>query len=101
MAKGTEAKNKFINDIINALPEGSYVGCFDKKYYFWSEENGEPVQVALSLTCPKTNVGNINPAINTTKLNISSDIPPWETPSITDQEQKNLNELMTRLGIDF
>lgn len=43
MAKGTEAKNKFINDIINALPEGSYVGCFDKKYYFWSEENGEPV----------------------------------------------------------
>ena len=53
MALGNEAKEKIINKIIAALQD-SYIACHDKKYYFWSEENGQKVQIAITLTCPKS-----------------------------------------------
>lgn len=52
MAKGAEAKEKVIDVLKNAF-QNSFIGIVDKKVYVWSEENGEQVQVAISLTCPK------------------------------------------------
>ena len=55
MAKGAEAKANFIQRIKTALG-ADYIGEVDKKYYVWSTENGERVQLAIALTCPKTPV---------------------------------------------
>lgn len=55
MAKGAEAKANFIKRLSTALG-ADYIGEVDKKYYVWSTENGERIQLAIALTCPKTPV---------------------------------------------
>ena len=57
MAKGAEAKANFIQRIKTALG-ADYIGEVDKKYYVWSTENGERVQLAIALTCPKTPIAS-------------------------------------------
>ena len=90
------------------MPNISFIGCYDKKYYFFEEENGERVQIALSLTCPKVpiQVDNTvavdggdwdfsdNPKTVTT-IAVSNPAPA----EITEDEKKNLVELMTKLGL--
>ena len=107
MARGNEAKEKLMNKIIQ-MPNVSFIGCYDKKYYFFEEENGEQVQIAISLTCPKNPIqvdasvslddGDFDftdDAPKTSKVAVST-APPAE---ITDEERKNIVELMTRLGL--
>ena len=55
MARGQEAKNYVAKKLAEAFG-ADYIGEIDKKYYVWSKENGERVQVAISMTCPKTPV---------------------------------------------
>ena len=107
MAKGNDAKEKLINKIITALGS-DYVGCFDKKYYFNSEENGEKVQIAISMTCPKTPVGaemmdfKAEPGDSLNFEDMSA-APiaggKTNTAEISDEEKKNIAELMARLGL--
>lgn len=108
MARGNDAKEKLINKIIQ-MPNISYVGCYDKKYYFYEEENGEMVQIAISLTCPK------NPIQVDTSASTSptgdwdfSDTPKVSGPvavmnaapaEITAEETDNLAKLMAKLGL--
>lgn len=103
MAAGTEAKEKIIQAIISILKD-SYIGEYDKKHYFWSEENGTKKQVAISLTCPKTPIGTVDmsgafsdgmdfeatPVVAPTK---------FEPAEITPEETQNLADLMARLGL--
>lgn len=106
MAKGNEAKERLINKFIETAGD-NYLGMFDKKYYFLSSENGEQVQVAVSMTCPKTPVEfaaavaepdgdwdftDDKPAT----ANAVSNAAPAE---ITEEEQKNIADLMARLGL--
>lgn len=55
MAKGNEAKAALIKRFAAAVG-ADYLGEQDKKYYFNSKENGETIQIAISMTCPKTPV---------------------------------------------
>lgn len=103
MAAGTEAKEKIIKAIMSVLKD-SYIGEYDKKHYFWSEENGTKKQVAISLTCPKTPIGTVDmsgafgdgmdfeaaPVVAPTK---------FEPAEITQEEQDRLQELMQKLGL--
>lgn len=103
MAAGTEAKEKIIKKIIAALGD-NYIGEYDKKHYFLSEENGASKQVAISLTCPKTPIGTVDmssafgdgmdfeaaPVIAQTK---------FEPAEITDQEKQNIADMMAALGL--
>lgn len=103
MAAGTEAKEKIINKIIAALGE-AYIGEYDKKYYFLSEENGTKKQVAISLTCPKNPIGTVDmssafsggldfeaePVVVQTK---------FEPAEITQEEKDTLAEMLKRLGL--
>lgn len=50
--KGTEAK-KIVEDTIAKAFGEKFLGIVDKKIYLEIQENGEPVQVALTMTCPK------------------------------------------------
>lgn len=102
MAKGTLAKENLIKKIAAALPAGDYIGEFDKKYYFWSEENGERVQIAVSMTCPKNPVGEVSISKGggidfTAPKTVAPTV--HEPAEITEEEQENIKVLMQRLGL--
>ena len=107
MARGNEAKEKLMNKIIQ-MPNVSFIGCYDKKYYFFEEENGEQVQIAISLTCPKNPIqidssislddGDLDftdDAPKTSKVAVSAALPA----EITEEEKKNIADLMAKLGL--
>ena len=54
MARGANAKVEVENIIRNAFGK-NFIGTFDKKLYIQADDgNGEMVQIAISMTCPKT-----------------------------------------------
>jgi len=89
MAKGNIAKVAVENKIKEVFGT-DYIGVFDKKLYVWADDGGERVQIALTMTCPKTFVG-----VDT----------PTETPDvfqpaeISQEEQDNLKALIEKLGL--
>lgn len=110
MAKGGTSKDKIIDALKAALPE-HWVGMDDKKRaVFEFVEDGEPIQVAVALSCPKTLI----PRQGTPSLTIttpSSDTGAFVTAEaaakekekleISDEERKNVDTLLTNLGIDL
>lgn len=104
MARGNEAKEKLIQNFIKSNSE-NYIGCFDKKYYFWSTENGEKVQVCVALTCPKTPIDGtetVAAAPNVSDVFDWSGAAPVQTTvatEISEEEQENLKVLMEKLGL--
>ena len=107
MAKGAIAKEEVVKKISEAFGS-NFIGEFDKKVYVWANDGGEQVQIAISLTCPKNPIqvdtsvslddGDFDftdDASKTSKVAVSA-APPAE---ITDEERKNIVELMTRLGL--
>lgn len=96
MAVGNEAKEKLMNKIIAALGD-SYIGMYDKKYYFNSIEDGVPKQVAISLTCPKNPVGAaVSPTSNEIDFTAEPEKPVME---ITPDEQAMIDKLKAELGL--
>ena len=87
--KGTIAKQNIENKIKEVFG-ADYIGIFDKKLYLWSDDGGERVQVALTMTCPKVFVGVDTP------IETPDEFQPAE---ITQQEQDNLKMLIERLGL--
>lgn len=93
MAKGTIAKEKAIKIIKEAFGQ-NYLGEIDKKLYINAEEDGETVQIAISMTCPK------NPVIFGQEKEIEKEIEVKETSNeISEQERENVAELLKRLGL--
>lgn len=104
--KGSVAKAEVENKIASAFG-ADFIGSVDKKLYVWAKENGEKVQVAISLTCPKVpvvidntvQIGDYNfeddVAIVTTNASTSTFIPA----EVTEEERKNVADLMARLGL--
>ena len=102
MAKGNEAKKNLINKLIAAVGPAAYLGEYDKKYYFWSEENGEQIQVAISMTCPKNPVAVIeSDELNFEDMNENKEIHPikFEPVEITLEEKDKVAELIEKLGL--
>ena len=103
MAKGNIAKENLMKMFINA-PGIKYCGESDKKYYFWSEENGEPIQIAVSMTCPKTPVefGNV-PTPEGGTSNFEDAPAPAKAAEVkakmSEDEQATLARLMEELGL--
>ena len=105
MARGQIAK-ELVEKKIQAAFGADYIGTIDKKIYVTAKENGETVQVAISLTCPKVpivvdntvQIGDYNfedptPIVTT---NATGGFIPAE---ITDEERANVAALMARLGL--
>ena len=105
-ARGTVAKENVIKKIAAAFGSDA-IGEFDKKYYVWANDGGERVQIAIALTCPKTNIevaenvvadsGDWDFSDNapiTTKVAVSN-APPAE---ITEEEKENIANLLLKLG---
>ena len=105
MAKGAIAKENVAKKIAAAFG-ADFVGEFDKKLYVWAEENGEKVQIAIAMTCPKNPVGDIDfSAEPGNSLNFedmsAGPVAGGSTAKadVTDEEKKNIADLMSRLGL--
>ena len=105
MARGNLAKENVTKKIAQAFG-ADYIGEYDKKIYVWGMENGEKVQIAISLTCPKNPIGEIDfkaepgDSLNFEDMS-AAPIAGGDTSSaeITDEEKKNIAELMRKLGL--
>ena len=104
MAKGAIAKQQVINKLKTAFG-ADFIGEYDKKIYVWAQENGERIQIALSLTCPKVPV-QIADAPLTGDFNFEDDAPttvvaaaPFQPAEITDEERARVNDMMAKLGL--
>lgn len=100
MARGSIAKVNVAQKIAEAFGS-DWIGENGGKYYVWADENGERLQIALAMTCPKTMI-----EAPTTTFNNRMDFESGETfaaPAqpieISEEEKKNLADLMARLGL--
>ena len=104
MAKGTIGKQNVVNKIKQAFG-ADYIGEYDKKFYVWTQENGERIQIAISLTCPKTQVA-VADAPATGDFNFEDDAPStvvaagaYQPAEITPEERERVNDLIKKLGL--
>ena len=102
MARGNVAKQAVIDKIKEAFGS-DYVGEFDKKVYVYADDGGERVQIALSMTCPKTFVGTINES--ELSYNTGRNFDDYEKVvapdkvDISDDERNRVRELMKKLNL--
>ena len=107
MARGSNAKQLVVNKLAEVFGE-DFIGEHDKKYYVWANDGGERVQIAISLTCPKTFIevaaGLAEPdgdwdftddAPKTATIAVSNAAPA----EITQDEINNIEAMMARLGL--
>lgn len=88
--RGTLAKDNVISIIQKAFGS-DFVGVVDKKVIVWADDGNERVQIALSLTCPKSVVGAVE-----TELESPDVFVPAE---ITNEEQENIKKLLEKFGL--
>lgn len=103
MARGSQAKNKIAEKIKN-LYGADYVGESGGKYYVWENDDGQKIQIAISLTCPKNPIGAVDMSSafgDGIDFEAESVLAPtkFEPAEITEQEKDNLKALMDRLGL--
>ena len=112
MARGNQAKTEVIEKIIETFGRDNTI-LYDKKLYITTKEDGAPIQVCLTLTCPKTLVspsGAATPAeppksafgggFDFESMGATTAEPePFKPAEITQTERDNVRELMARLGL--
>ena len=80
-----------------------YLGEVDKKYYVEAPENGELIQIAIAMTCPKTPVATSTaPVIRSGGMDFEADAPlvaPVATKEVTQEERDTITDMMRRLGL--
>ena len=104
-AKGTVAKEKVTQMIMKAFGD-DFIAEYDKKLYVWANDGGERVQIAIALTAPKNPI-EVDTSISTGGDWDFSDNPKSapvaitsaEPAEITEEEQKNIKDIMARLGL--
>lgn len=104
MARGTIAKQNVVNQLQSAFGQ-NWIGEYDKKYYVWSQESGERIQIAISLTCPKVPV-EVSSAPIAGDFNFEDDAPGvvvaaggYQPAEITDDERDRVRDLMRLLNL--
>lgn len=101
MAKGAESKAYVENKIREAFDK-DFVGVdlSTKKIYVNCQENGETVQVAISLTCPKTPFGVVENGMNFDSLTGTAQAPDVFQPvEITNEETERVKKMMEKFGL--
>ena len=108
MARGDKAKSWITEKITEAFGQDRVI-LSDKKIYINTEENGEPIQVCLALTCPKTMVGAAAAeAVAVAKTGVDfgtfaatpTEAPePYKPAEITPDERQRVQDLMKALGL--
>ena len=107
MARGNAAKDWVTQKIIECFGQDQVI-LSDKKLYINTKEDGQPIQVCLSLTCPKVMVGAAAAeAVATAKKGVDFGAFGATTPApepvkpaeITPEERQTVQDLMRALGL--
>ena len=112
IARGNQAKEWVSKKIIETFGQDS---CFeyDKKLYINTKEDGAPIQIALTLTCPKNMVGveiasenaslpksAFSGGLDFENMGATTVAPaPTQPAEISEKERETVIELMKRLGL--
>lgn len=110
MARGNAAKEEITKKIIECFGQDNVI-LYDKKVYINTQEDGAPIQVCLTLTCPKTMVGMESATVESVKPSFSAGIDfesmgmetpaptPFQPAEISEKEKETVRDLMARLGL--
>lgn len=75
----------------------------DKKIYIQAPENGEMVQIALTMTCPKNTIEVSNvPVVKNGMMDFEAEstiVTPTATTEVSKEERETVLEMMKRLGL--
>ena len=103
-ARGTQAKAEITQKIIEIFGQDKVVQS-SGKLYINTIENGEKLQICLTLTCPKTMVGaEAAPTVSSGNAFDSFGAPPvvaepYKPAEISQEERDTVRELMSKLGL--
>lgn len=101
MTKGQIAKDYVAKKLAEAFGE-HYLGEVDKKYYVEAPENGEMVQIAIAMTCPKNPVAvSSAPVVRSGGIDFEAEsvlIAP-KTTEVSEDERQTIADMMRRLGL--
>ena len=101
MAKGQIAKDYVAKKLAEAFGE-HYLGEVDKKYYVEAPENGEMVQIAITMTCPKNPVAvSGTPVVRSGGIDFEAE-PILTAPKVievSEEERQTVADMMRRLGL--
>jgi hypothetical protein len=112
-ARGTESKEWITKKIIECFGQDKAF-VHDKKLYITTKENGEEVQICLTMTCPKTVVSpdGVSTFVEPPKsafgggfdfesmgLTAPTAPEPFKPAEITNSERELVQDLMKRLGL--
>ena len=107
-AKGSILKEEIMQKILESFP-GSFK--YDKEIRIPGVENGENLQIKITLTCAKINVepggdtampGVVKPKATSTSASVASNVGSASSHFMnepTEEEKKNIAELISKLGL--
>lgn len=101
MAKGSNAKIDVENTIRNAFGD-RFLGTAEKKLYVQADDgNGEMVQVAITLTCPKVNFATISSegGLDFANMPATGSATEFKPAEITVEETENIRKMLAELGL--
>lgn len=105
MAKGAIAKVEVTKKIAQAFG-ADYIGEVDKKLYVWANENGERVQIAITMTCPKVQIDVADIGYSDEPGGdwdfsdpVVAPAAPAKPAEITQEEADRVAALMEKLGL--
>lgn len=110
MAKGQIAKTAVASKIVEFFGKDAFLYNDGKEIRINTTENGEPVQIKLTMTCAKTPVSCGDEAVFTSAFDIVADAQPTggevskseaAPTQATPQEQENVSNLLSELGIEL
>ena len=97
MAKGTLSKDKVKEKILEVF-EGSFIN--DKEIRIPFVENGEPIEIKVTLTCAKEVIGAGTPVSTSVEATVSAfptPAAPAQKVEATEEEKQRLKELVARM----
>ena len=101
MARGQIAKDYVAKKLAEAFGE-HYLGEVDKKYYIEAPENGEMVQIAIAMTCPKNPVAVSGaPVVRSGGIDFEAEpiLAAPKTTEVSEEERQTVADMMRRLGL--
>lgn len=98
MAKGAVAK-QVVEDKIREVFGKDFLGIADKKIYVQAEEDGAMVQVAITMTCPKTPFAADGVATDGFPAGNFAEPTQYKPAEVTNEELDNVRKMIKELGL--